>query len=302
MKRKLILLFFVLPSFFNSSQAQKNAPVKWKEIYKVANAMKEPSFSEKIYKITDYGAVPDGETMNTTPINNAIRDCNSKGGGTVLVSEGKFLTGPVHLLSNVNLKIDESATLVFSTDPKDYLPLVQTRWEGNDCYNYSPLIYANGQTNFAVTGKGKIDGQGSKINWWPWKGHPAYGWQKDTPSQLNEGGRPLLDKWEKEQVPADKRQMGEGHYLRPQLINFIHCKNVLIKDVTLLNSPFWVIHPLLSENVIVRGVSINSLGPNSDGCDPESCKNVLIENCTFQYGRRLHCAQIRKKLGRKKSR
>jgi polygalacturonase len=186
--------------------------------------------------------------------------------------------------SNVNLHIEAGAELVFSTNPKDYLPLVRTRWEGDDCFNYSPLIYANGQSNFAVTGKGLLDGQGSTENWWPWKGVKSYGWMKGTPSQLDRNNRPQLKKYNDKQVPVNKRQMGEGSFLRPQFISFIHCKNVKLEDFTIINSPFWVLHPLLSENVIVRGITVNSEGPNNDGCDPESCRNVLIENCTFNTG------------------
>ena len=261
-----------------------NNNVKWDQIYAVMEQMKDPTFTAKEYKITDFGAVADGKTMNTVAINRAIETCSREGGGKVIVSGGEFLTGAVHLKTNVNLVVDEGATLKFSRNPKDYLPLVQTRWEGNDCFNYSPLIYANGQINIAITGKGTIDGQASQEYWWPWKGRQRGKNGEQLPSQLDPEGRPLLTKWDNTQTPLMERRMGEGHYLRPQLINFIYCQNVKIENVTLLNSPFWVIHPLLSENIIVRNVNINSHGPNSDGCDPESCKNVLIENCTFNTG------------------
>ena len=266
-----------------SIQAQK-CTGNWESIYRVFQEMKEPSFPDKVYPITDFGAVADGKTLNTAAINKAIETCSSKGGGAVLVPKGVYLTGAIHLKSNVNLHVDRKATLKFSTHPDDYLPLVPTRWEGNDCYNYSPLIYCDGQTNFAITGKGTLDGQGSNTTWWPWKGKTEYGWKEGMPSQLEEYGRPLLTQWDNTQTPLNDRQMGEGHYLRPQFISFNHCKNVKIEGITLLNSPFWVIHPVFSENVIVRGITINSMGPNSDGCDPESCKNVLIEDCVFNTG------------------
>ena len=166
----------------------------------------------------------------------------------------------------------------------DYLPLVYTRWEGIDCYNYCPLIYANGAENIAITGKGLLKGNASVDNWWKWKGKKEYGWKEGEPSQLDESARPLLDELNKNNVPADQRIMGEGHYLRPQFINLVNCKNILLSDFTMENSPFWIIHPLFCENVIVRGLIINSLGTNNDGCDPESCKNVLIENCYFNTG------------------
>lgn len=275
------LLLFVL--FFDGKQT--NNDEKWQQIYTDIENIEEPSFPSKEFDITDFGAVADGKIINTEAIEKAIETCNKQGGGKVIVTGGVFLTGAVHLKSNVNLVVEEGTTLKFSTNPKDYLPLVQTRWEGNDCYNYSPLIYANNQTNIAITGKGTIDGQADADHWWPWKGMRKRGdTSEPKPSQLDPEGRPLLTKWDNTKTPLSERKMGEGHYLRPQLINFIFCKNVKIENVTLLNSPFWVIHPLLSENIVVRGVTINSHGPNSDGCDPESCKNVLIENCIFDTG------------------
>lgn len=280
---KLSLGFVLLSICSVGVNAQQNEQ-KWQQIYQLINDIKEPVFIDKTYNINDFGAVADGQTLNSIAINKAINVCSTNGGGTVLVSDGKYLTGAIHMKNNVNLHIAENAMLIFSTNPKDYLPLVQTRWEGNDCYNYSPLIYANDQHNFAITGKGKLDGQGSKTSWWPWKGKSHYGWKENTPSQLDKTGRPLLTQWDNQQVPLAERQMGEGHFLRPQFISFIHCTNVKIEDITLSNSPFWVIHPVLSNNLILRGVTINSMGPNSDGCDPESCKNVLIENCTFNTG------------------
>lgn len=281
---KLKLLTGLLFSFFLLNGQQIDNKEKWDQIYAIMDQMQDPSFSSKEFKVTDYGAVADGKTMNTVAINTAIENCSREGGGKVVISGGEFLTGAVHLKTNVNLVVEEGAVLKFSRDPKDYLPLVQTRWEGNDCFNYSPLIYANGQTNIAITGKGTIDGQAGLEYWWPWKGFGRGNNGERLPSQIDPEGRPLLTNWDNSETPLVERRMGEGHYLRPQLINFIYCQNVKIEDVTLLNSPFWVIHPLLSENIIVRNVNINSHGPNSDGCDPESCKNVLIENCTFNTG------------------
>ncbi|WP_163708091.1 glycoside hydrolase family 28 protein [Mangrovibacterium lignilyticum] len=275
-----IVLFSSLSWSANAIQDEK----KWAEIYEIIDNIKEPVFPDKTFNIEEFGAKADGTTLNTDAINNAIIACSKAGGGTVLVPKGTFLTGAVHLKNDVNLHISEDATLKFSTNPKDYLPLVHTRWEGNDVFNYSPLIYANGQNNIAITGKGTLDGQGSKDAWWPWKGIDAYGWVKGTPSQLDKTGRPLLDKWESEEAPLFERQAGEGHYLRPQFISFIHCTSVKMEDFKITRSPFWVIHPILSKDVIIRGVHIESLGPNSDGFDPESCKNVLVENCIFDTG------------------
>ncbi len=278
-----IILIITIPGFRGISQ-QTEQTNEWNEAYAMIKNMVEPVFPKKVYNIIDFGAIGNGTTKNTVAINKAIDKCSKKGGGMVLVSNGEYLTGAIHMKSNVNLHIDSTASLVFSTDPADYLPLVRTRWEGDDCYNYSPLIYANGQKNIAITGKGTINGQADTEHWWPWTGSQRLGWKPGNPSQRDENSRPLLKKYNDTRVPVEQRQMGEGHYLRPQCINFIYCKNVKIEDVTIINSPFWVTHPLLSENVIVRGITVNSLGPNNDGCDPESCKNVLIEKCTFNTG------------------
>ncbi len=279
-----ILALFVTAFGINGTCQSNENKAAWEVAATISKDMVEPTFPDKVYNIIEFGAVPNGKTKNTNAINAAITKCSDEGGGQVLVTNGVFLTGAIHMKSNVNLHIDASAVLLFSTDPKDYLPLVRTRWEGDDCFNYSPLIYADNQTNFAVTGKGTLDGQGSTENWWPWKGGKSNGWIKGTPSQLDQNNRPQLKKYNDNQVPVEKRRMGDGSYLRPQFINFIHCKNVKLEDFTIKNSPFWVLHPLLSENVIVRGVTVNSEGPNNDGCDPESCKNVIIENCTFNTG------------------
>ncbi|MGF7138154.1 glycoside hydrolase family 28 protein [Roseimarinus sediminis] len=283
---KVLTLFvavFLFAVACNSGKAEI-AGDQWERLDTVLSQIVEPEFAEAVYVITDYGAIADGKSNNTEAINNAVRACHENGGGKVLVPEGTFYTGPVHLLSNVNLHLHEKATLLFSVDPADYLPLVYTRWEGIDCYNYSPLIYARNQQNIAVTGKGKLQGNASEDDWWIWKGRKEYGWKEGDPSQLLPHARPALKEYNAKGIPAEERRMGEGFYLRPQFINFIECKNVLIEELTIENAPFWVIHPVFCENLIVRGVTINSLGPNNDGCDPESCKNVLIEDCYFNTG------------------
>ncbi|MBN2612722.1 MAG: glycoside hydrolase family 28 protein [Bacteroidales bacterium] len=250
----------------------------------IVNSIVQPVFAEKTYLITDFGAINDGETPCTKAINDAINKINAEGGGTIIVPNGRYLTGAIHFKSNVKLHLEDSAVLIFSVNPSDYLPVVLSRWEGVDCYNYSPLIYGYNLENIAITGKGKIDGRANTNNWWPWKGHNRYGWKPGMPSQLMPEGRPLLLKYNIDQTPVEQRIMGDGHYLRPPFIQFYKCRNILIEDITIENSPFWVIHPLLSENITVRGVHINSNGTNNDGCDPESCINVLIENCFFNTG------------------
>lgn len=256
----------------------------FKESAKIEKQIKRTSFAKRTFYITDFGAKPHNEAEPChEAINQAITACSLAGGGTVVVPKGTFFTGPITLKSNVNLHVSEGATLKFSTDQSLYFPGVITRWEGIDCYNARPLIYAYGETNIAITGKGTIDGQGSMEAWWPMCGAPRYGWKEGMVAQRN-GGRERLLMYGETNTPIYKRIMTPEDGMRPQLINLYSCNTVLIEDVTLLNSPFWVIHPLFCESLIVRGVNIFNRGPNGDGCDPESCKNVLIENCVFDTG------------------
>ena len=252
----------------------------FKESTKIEKQIKKTSFPKQTYLITDFGAKPDTpDAPCHEAINQAIVTCCLNGGGTVVVPKGTFYTGPITLKSNVNFHVEEGAVLKFSTDQSLYFPGVITRWEGIDCYNARPLIYAYGETNIAITGKGTIDGQGSNETWWPMCGAPRYGWKEGMVAQRN-GGRERLLMYGETSTPIYKRVMTPEDGLRPQLINLYSCNTVLIEDVTLLNSPFWVIHPLFCESLTVRGVYVYNRGPNGDGCDPESCKNVLIENCT----------------------
>ncbi len=256
----------------------------FKESAKIEKQIKRTSFAKRTFYITDFGAKPHNEAEPChEAINQAITACSLAGGGTVVVPKGTFFTGPITLKSNVNLHVSEGATLKFSTDQSLYFPGVITRWEGIDCYNARPLIYAYGETNIAITGKGTIDGQGSMEAWWPMCGAPRYGWKEGMVAQRN-GGRERLLMYGETNTPIYKRIMTPEDGMRPQLINLYSCNTVLIEDVTVLNSPFWVIHPLFCESLIVRGVNIFNRGPNGDGCDPESCKNVLIENCVFDTG------------------
>ncbi len=271
---------FVLPQI-NFGQT-KSADV-WNTEYKqILARIKPPKFKKKDYLITKYGAVADGKTLATDAIKKAIDECSKKGGGRVVVPKGEFLTGAVHLKSNVNLYISKDATLKFSMNPKDYLPIVHTRWEGMELMHLSPFIYAYEQQNIAVTGEGTLDGQGKSF-FWKWHGNPRYGGNPDVLSQKPARARlyEMMDKG----VPVEQRIFGGAtDYLRPQFIQPYKCKNVLIEGVKIVDSPMWEVHPVLCENVIVRKVHINSHGPNNDGCDPESCKDVLIEDCYFDTG------------------
>jgi len=262
--------------------AQTNSVEAWTTEYpKNLARIKPPKFPKRDFKITKYGAVGDGKTDSTEAFRKAIDECNKKGGGRVVVPVGEFLTGAIHLKSNVNLHVSKGATIKFSRDPKKYMPVVFTRWEGMELMSYSPFIYAYEQTNIAVTGEGTLDGQ-SKEGFWKWHGNPRYGGDPNVISQKADRANlyAMMDKG----VPVAERIFAEGTYLRPQFIQPYKCKNVLIEGVKIIDSPMWEIHPVLCENVTVRRVSISSHGPNNDGCDPESCKDVLIEDCYFDTG------------------
>ncbi|MGE5797667.1 MAG: glycoside hydrolase family 28 protein [Ignavibacteria bacterium] len=274
----LSLLLF--PTFICTGVDQKDSG--WKQLHSIIKNINPPSFPEKEFNITSYGAAGDGKTDCTNAFKSAIEDCAKNGGGKVIVTKGIFLTGAVYLKSNVNLHLLEGAVIKFSADPEKYLPAVFTRWEGVECMNYSPLIYAYEQENIAVTGKGILDGQGSSENWWSWKGKSDSGWKKGMPRQNED--RDTLFKMAENNVPPEKRIFGGGHYLRPNFIQPYKCKNVLIEGVTFKDSPMWFIHPVLSQNVSILNITVEGLGPNNDGCNPESSKDVLIKNCRFNTG------------------
>jgi polygalacturonase len=248
----------------------------WAGVPAILARIVPPVFPDRDFPITGYGAVVGDTNPCTEAIAKAIEACAAAGGGRVVVPEGSFVTGPVRLKSNVNLHLAKGATLAFSTDPSLYLPVVPTRFEGMDCMNYSTLIYAKDQTNIAVTGEGTLDGQAEESNWLEWKAK--------TGAKSQRPARKRLDEMVNADVPPEQRVFGEGSYLRPNFIQFIGCRNVLIEGVRIRRSPMWEIHPLLCTNVTVRGVDITTHGANNDGCDPESCTDVLIENCLFDTG------------------
>ena len=258
------------------------APDDWTEVSAILKRIEPPVFPKSQFDITQFGAIGDGAADCSQAIRRAIIACSQAGGGRVNVPSGVFLTGAIHLKSNVDLHISAGATLRFSRDPRKYLPVVFSRFEGLECMNYSPFIYAYEQTNVAVTGEGALDGQADCEHWWPWKGKRDCGWKNGEPNQAKDR-RELLDFAERD-VPVERRLFGAGHYLRPQFIQPYKCRNVLIEGVTIRNSPMYEVHPVLCRNVIVRAVKIESHGPNNDGCDPESCTDVLIKDCRFDTG------------------
>jgi polygalacturonase len=264
---------------------------EWSQVSEILARIAPPKFPARDFVITSFGAVADGKMDSSPAIRQALDACAEAGGGRVVVPAGEFFTGPIHLKSNVDLHLATHAVLKFSTNVNAYLPAVFTRFEGTECYNFSPFIYALGQTNIAVTGDGMLDGQADESNWLAWvrKQTRAERWRNWVlrPVRLEKkhtSARAKLMKLAAGNVPVERRRFGVGDQLRPDFIEFIRCQNVLIEGVKIRRSPMWELHPLLCTNVTVRGVDIVSHGANNDGCDPESCRDVLIEKCQFDTG------------------
>jgi len=266
-----------LALFLAPALVMAEAPVGWGDMPAILARIKAPEFAVRDFNITDYGARADGQTDCTAAIRQAIQACHAAGGGRVVVADGTYLTAAIHLKSGVNLHVAAGATLKFTPEFKKYLPVVLTRIEGTECMNYSPLIYAYEQKNIAVTGKGTLDGSATWENWWHFVRRD--GWVTNLPPS----GRLLLEHGERG-TPVAERVFGDGHRLRPNFIQPFRCQNILIEGITITNSPMWVINPVLSTNVTVRGVTVTSHGPNNDGCNPDSSRDVLIENCLFDTG------------------
>lgn len=219
---------------------------------------------DSVFNISDF------KEYGKNAIQAAVDACEKAGGGAVHVPAGEWRSGPIHLKSNIRLCLEDGSVIRFSHRPEDYLPVVFTRWEGCECYNYSPLIYARDCENISVTGKGTLIGSGE--SWWSWKKLQQAAAEKLCHAQFNG-------------VPVSKRIFGtEEAALRPSFVQFINCKNILLEGFTITDGPQWTIHPVYCEDVIIRDIDVLTHGPNTDGLNPDSCKNVLIENCAFDTG------------------
>lgn len=246
--------------------------------------IRPPVFPDRFFEVTT------PESSDARPvIQQAIDDCHAAGGGTVRIAAGEYLCdGPLRLKSNVNLHLANGAVVRFGINPEQYAPLVKVRWEGTVCYNYSPLIYAYRQQNIAITGQGVFDGQ-AHLFWHAWKrGNDGNNQDKD---------KPVLRQMGAERVPESKRIFGNGfhdangdgqndgdgqpHFLRPDLLQLYECENILLEGFQAQGSPFWTIHPVFCKNVTIRSLCIGRGVTNDDGIDPDSCQDVLIENCTI---------------------
>lgn len=245
--------------------APANAPFEMAELQR-------PEIPKKTFDIREYGAKTlseSAEFKNTDAIHRAIEAAEDAGGGKILIPKGKWLTGPIHLKSNMNLHLAEGAEVLFSEDKEDYLPVVRQRHEGVEAYNYSPMIYAYKVKNVAITGKGVLNAQGD--HWWEW---------------FEEHGAPPRAVATK--VPLSRRDWGKGaghEGMRPSFVVFWKSENILVEDITLNDSPMWNIHLIYSSRIIVRGITVNSLrAPNGDGVVIDSSNDVLVEYNHFETG------------------
>ena len=233
MKKKIPLFLITLLA----TPLLRAEPAGWAQAPEILARIQAPVFPARDFVITNYGAVADGQTDCTAALDQAIAACAKAGGGRVVVPAGEFLSGPIHLQEQRGSAPghDQRSILKFSTDPKAYLPAVLTRFEGMECWNYSPLIYAYGQENIAVTGEGTLDGQADATHWWSRKGKESRG----AEARPSAGAR--LVKMVADNTPVDQRRFGEGDNLRPSFIQFNRCCNVLIEGVNIRRSPMWEI-------------------------------------------------------------
>ncbi|MBL7154280.1 MAG: glycoside hydrolase family 28 protein [Phycisphaerae bacterium] len=240
----------------------------WAQVADILSRVKPPTFPDRDFNIKDYGAVGDGKTDCKKAIDKAVLACCYAEGGRVVVPAGTYLiNGPIHLQSNVNLHLEEGSRIVFGTNFADYLPPALTRWECTRIYNYSPFVYAYRKKNVALTGTGELDGQAGET-WSKWS--KRAGKDKDATRRMN-----------REDVPVIDRMFGEGHFLRPSMVQFFGCENVLVEGVKILDSPFWCVHPVFCKNVTVRNIAFAAKNPNNDGIDVDSCEDVHIHDVVF---------------------
>ena len=271
MKNTLTSLFLFLTFIVNAGV--KTEKINIKAPFKMPT-IQVPDFKKcPVFSIIDFGAVQGDKAKTSKAIADAITASNGADGGTVLIPAGEWLTGKVHFKSNVNLHLSKGAVLLFDDDPNDYLPAVQTSWEGMECMNYSPLIYAWQCKNVAITGKGTIK---AKMDLWnTWAGRPA--------PHMNSLKR-LYDLSYLNIPVAERLMVNDSAHLRPHLIQFNRCENIRIEGIFIQNSPFWTIHTYLCKNILLRKLNVYAHGHNNDGYDPEMSQNVLVEDCIFDQG------------------
>lgn len=232
-----------------------------------------------------FGIRPNDPQPQTARLQSAIDALAAAGGGRLALPAGVYRTGALRLKSGVELHLSSPDTLLqfIPEDIDANYPVVYSHWEASPCYNYSALLYAFEAEDIAVTGPGALDGGADADHWWSWHHQVEEAWSADKPD-LQLPARKALRRMNLDGVPVPERRFGAGHYLRPNFVQFIRCKRVLLQGVTFRNSPMWQLNPVLCESVTVDGVTLSSHGANNDGCDPESCRGVWIKNCRFDTG------------------
>lgn len=240
----------------------------WAQVADILAQIHEPNIPDRQFNITEYGAVGDGQTNCYEAFVAAVAACEAAEGGRVLVPAGTYLVnGPIHFASDMNLHLAEGAHIKFGGKYVDYLPLAMTRWKGTRVYNYSPFIYAYRKHNIALTGSGTLDGQ-AKDTWSTWTEKEVTG--AANALKMNEEGNSVIDRF-----------LGDGHFLRPSMIQFLGCDNVLIEGVKIVNSPFWCLHPVFSKRMTIRNIEFDAQNPDNDGIALDSCEDVHVHNVTF---------------------
>ena len=244
-----------------------------------------PVIPEHNVQATTCGIYPDTGKNLTRALQNAIDDLSESGGGRLCLSAGVWRSGALQLRSGVELHLETPETILqfINTEIEENYPVVYSHWEATPCYNYSALLYAKDAHDIAVSGPGVLDGGADQHHWWDWHHQVEEAWSADR-VDLQQPDRLALRQMNMEAVPVEERRFGPGHYLRPNFVQFLCCERVLLRDVTLKNSPMWQLNPVLCRSVIVDGVTLSSHGSNNDGCDPESCCGVWIKNCRFDTG------------------
>lgn len=237
---------------------------------------------------TKAGIVPDGKTLNTAAIQKSISLIEKSGGGTLYFPAGKYLTGAMHLCSNLTIETEAGTEIIFSDNFDDYLPYIDMRFEGIMMKSFSPLLYAKGKENITITGRGTFNGNGTK--WWRTV--------EKIHALAKEGEIKDLNKYQKMwEAQNDQKSLYADNdstyyqtlrrkFFRPPFLQFQHCKNIVIEHVKFIDSPFWTINPEFCQNIIVDGITIinNPDSPNTDGINPESCQDVRISNCFLSVG------------------
>ena len=264
-----LLVLICLTSFANGAGHQGGQELRdaWQGVGDILRRIVPPKFAGKDYGLLEFGAVGDGRFDCTKAFREAIAACAAAGGGRVRVPAGKFFSGPIQLRSGVNLHLAEGAEIIFSDRFEDYLPVVFVRVGGIELHNYSPLIYAHDCANIAITGTGKLNGNAKR--WWEWK-------SRETKLGFEMGAKG---------VPVEQRIFGRPEFcIRPSFLSLVSCTNILLEDFTIGSGPNWTIHPIYCQNTTIRGVQVRTDGPNNDGIDPDSCRDMLIEDCVFDTG------------------